>query len=59
MTKKEVNEFIERMKEAEDEWTEDEVTRSNYIDMSLEEASNQRLNDLSVMANILATVSNM
>lgn len=47
------------MKEAEDEWTEDEVTRSNYIDMSLEEASNQRLNDLSVMANILATVSNM
>lgn len=59
MTKKEVNEFIERMKEADDEWTEDEVTGSNYIDMSLEEATSQRLNDLSVMANILATVSNM
>ena len=45
MTKQEIQEFIERMQEAGDDWTEEQVTRE-YGDTSLEEATATRLQEL-------------
>ena len=52
MTKQEVQEFIERMQEAGDDWTEEDVVRV-YGKKSLEEATATRLHELELMADIL------
>ena len=54
MTKQEIQEFIERMQEAGDDWTEEQVTRE-YGDTSLEEATG--LHELEMMADILVTAT--
>ena len=56
MTKQEVQEFIERMQEAGDDWTEEQVMRE-YGDTSLEEATATRLQELEMMADILVTAT--
>ena len=56
MTKQEVQEFIERMQEAGDDWTKEQVMRE-YGDTSLEEATATRLHELEMMADILVTAT--
>lgn len=56
MTKQEAQEFIERMQEAGDDWTEEQVMRE-YGDVSLEEATSTRLQELETMADILVTAT--
>ncbi len=52
MTKQEAHKFIERIQEAGDEWTEEQVMRA-YRDMTLEEAVSSRLRELDLMAQNL------
>lgn len=52
MTKQEIQEFIERMQEAGDDWTEEQVMRT-YGDMTLEDALATRYHELELMADIL------
>lgn len=56
MTKQEAQEFIERMQEAGDDWTEEQVMRE-YGDTSLEEATTTRLHELELMADISVTAT--
>lgn len=56
MTKQEAQEFIERMQEAGDDWTEEQVMKE-YGDVSLEEATSTRLQELETMADILVTAT--
>ena len=56
MTKQEAQEFIERMQEAGDDWTEEQVM-DVYGNMSLHDATATRLHELEMMADILVTAT--
>lgn len=49
MTKQEVQEFIERMQEAGDDWTEEQVM-DVYGNMTLQDATATRLHELEVFS---------
>ena len=55
MTESERKCFIERMEERGDIWEDDDVKRV-YGDKSLQEAIDDRLNDINVFANIINSV---
>ena len=57
MNKTEINEFIEKMSEVGDVWEEEEVKRV-YNDYSLQDALDDRLESISMFANIIETVIN-
>lgn len=57
MTKAEITEFIERMEEIGDVWEEADVKRV-YGKKSLQEALDDRMNDMHVFANIMSMVIN-
>lgn len=57
MTKLEAKEFIERMGEFGDEWTEEQVIRV-YENRSLQEALNDRFTCLKTFSNVLDTAFN-
>ena len=57
MTKQELQEFIERMEEIGDVWEDADVERV-YGDWLLEDALNDRMNEINTFANIIRTVLN-
>ena len=57
MTKGEISTFIERMEEIGDVWKEEDVRRV-YGDKSLEEALQDRMNDIHTFADIIGKVIN-
>lgn len=57
MTKQERQEFIERMEEIGDIWEDSDVERV-YGHKSLEEALEDRMNDMHTFASIMGTILN-
>lgn len=57
MKQSEISEFIERMEELGDIWTEDQV-RDVYGDVSLKEALSSRMENISTFADIITKVIN-
>lgn len=57
MTKAEINEFIEEMKEIGDIWSVDDATRV-YGNATLEEALSDRMSAFQMFVNIIGTVLN-
>jgi hypothetical protein len=57
MNKNEIKEFIEKMEEINDIWTEEEVERV-YGDRSLDDALQERMSVINQFANIIETVIN-
>ena len=57
MNNNEINTFIERMEEAGDIWKREDVERV-YGNVSLEEALQDRMNDLHWFADIISKVIN-
>ena len=57
MNKGEISTFIERMEEIGDVWKEEDVRRV-YGDKSLEEALQDRMNDIHTFADIIGKVIN-
>lgn len=55
MTKNEINEFVESMKELGDEWTEEQVI-DVYGDKSLDEALSERKNTVNMLLNNIAKI---
>ena len=55
MNKQEINEFIEKMKEVGDVWTEEQVN-DVYDDSSFEEALADRQSSLDHMSDIISKV---
>ena len=55
MNNNEIKTFIERMEEAGDQWDREDVERV-YGNVSLEEAIQDRMNDLNWFADILSKV---
>lgn len=57
MNKGEISTFIERMEEIGDVWKEEDVRRV-YVDKPLEEALQDRMNDIHTFADIIGKVIN-
>ena len=57
MTKVEIETFIERMEEIGDVWEEADVERV-YGDQSLQDALNDRMDDMMAFGNIISAVIN-